>query len=367
MKPYALIKTYKYPLSITLALAGLFIFFQNCGRGGATRVSSTSASTSNELVLTPAAATVAPSGTIQLTASGGTPPYEYSTVVGSGSITPYGLVSAPSATGLTEYKVKDAKGDVAYSSITVAGSGSGTLKLSAQPTVPVYGQLLFAPSGGKPNYTFQLLATPAGGTLSTYGFYTAPGATGTVQVQVTDAAGARATATATVVGTGGGSTEVEPTSTGAYKFVNPGTNGTYDTSTWKISNLTDGVASTCYSSVRYATAYPSPPPYVLVHLAEASNNITGKTYSVTGIKIRDRVKGTSRYGWPRLYTIQVLNPDNSGYTTVGTFSQSPDFDGVARIKFPRAHVTNEIVIIGNTLTTDDVSTNYYLQFCEVMP
>ena len=323
-----------------------------------------------------------PGATLQLTASGGTPPYTYSSVVGTGTITPYGLVAAPSTSGMIEFQVQDANKAVAYSNITVSSStsGGGTLTLTTQqPTVQVNGQLLFTPSGGQPGssgYQFSNL-TPTCGTISIYGFFTAPATTCTVQIQVKDSAGATATASATVVNTGstsssssttttGGAVGGTPTSTRAYKFVSPGSSGSVDNSTWATSHLTDGSNTSCFSSLRYSTSYPSPAPYVLVHLAEASNGATGYTYAVTGIKMVQRMSGTNRVGWPRFYTIQVLNPDNSGYTTVGTFTNIPDFDGVARITFNQTYITSEIIIIGNTLTTDGSLSDYYLQLCELL-
>lgn len=375
-------KAYQYPIAITVGLAGLFVFFQNCGTSTNTKLSKSTAATSNTLTLVPSSATVAPNATLQLTGTGGTPPYTYSSVVGSGSITPYGLVTAPSTSGLIEFMVKDSTGAMAYSNVTVSNSGGsgGALVLTAQqPTVQVNGQLLFVPSGGQPNYQFFNMTTTCG-SISPYGFFTAPATPCTVQIKVVDAAGSQATASATVVNTGsttsssstgttstGGAVGGTPTSTNPYVFVSPGSSGSVDNGTWATSHLTDGSMTSCYSSLRYSTSYPSPAPYVLVHLAEKSNRAQGYTYAVKGIKIAQRLSGTNRVGWPRFYTIQVLNPDNSGYTTVGTFTNIPDFDGIARITFNQTYVTSEIIIIANTITTDGSLSDYYLQLCELLP
>lgn len=76
-----------------------------------------------DLAVSGSASQVAPSGSVTITGSGGTPPYTYSIVSGGGSIdSTTGAFTAPSSSGSVVIRVTDADGNTSQTTITVQSS-----------------------------------------------------------------------------------------------------------------------------------------------------------------------------------------------------------------------------------------------------
>jgi uncharacterized protein YjdB len=147
------------------------------------------------LQVSPSMLTIMTSRTLNLSASGGVPPYFYSVTSGLGTIDSLtGLYTAPSTNTVANIIVTDSFRNTSSSSITV------TSALSLNPAIAnliVNGNQTFSVSGGTGPYTYSILS--GGGSInSTTGVFTAPATAGSVVVQVTDSLSATATSTVTV-------------------------------------------------------------------------------------------------------------------------------------------------------------------------
>lgn len=145
----------------------------------------------------PDAVTVAIGTTQAFQGSGGTPPYSYTLVGGTGTIdASSGLYQAPGSPGNATLKISDAVGSSIQVTVTVNG------RLSIQPasiTITAASGQTYAFSGkdGALNYRYSVLSGP--GSIRSGGVFTAGKASGTATVQVTDRQGATATATVTSI------------------------------------------------------------------------------------------------------------------------------------------------------------------------
>jgi uncharacterized protein (TIGR03382 family) len=147
--------------------------------------------------ITPAEATVAPRGTQQFSAIGGSNTgFSYS-VQGNGSITPTGLYTASSLGGFDTVTVADSVGNTASSKVTV----TSTLKISPSSAALVSGGTAqFTASGGSgAGFTWSVTGND-GGTITQAGLYTAGAGTGTDTVTVVDSNGNSASVTVVVTG-----------------------------------------------------------------------------------------------------------------------------------------------------------------------
>lgn len=371
------IKTYKFRLSITLAIIAAFFVFQNgtCNSSSQNKVSTSgstsSVTTTSSLVLSGSATTVAIGGTVQFTASGGTAPYYYSIFSGGGTINATtGIYTAPSYASTASISVQDAGGSFQYVSVIVgSGSGSGSTSITITPsvsTVALTGSVQLTAAGGTAPYTFLILS--GGGsftsTASSSAIYQAPNYTGTIQIQATDSLSRSGTVSLTVSGSASaGST---------YKYASVSTSGAFDNN-WRDANLLDNNRTSCFSSINYGSPNPGAKPWVIVTLGDATTGATGSAYTVNHIYFAARQSGnysgsgsgSSYLAFPLNYSIKYLASDGSTWNTIGTYTAGPDFDGVVRVNFTGV-VTKQLAIVANYLTTDGNAGNYYLQLCEIM-
>jgi Domain of unknown function (DUF5122) beta-propeller len=160
-------------------------------------VARSSVTINTPLTAMPDAVTVAIGTTQAFQGSGGTPPYSYALVSGTGTIdASSGLYQAPGSPGNATLKVSDAVGSSIQATVTV------NARLSIQPasiTITAASGQTYAFSGkdGALNYRYSVLSGP--GSISSGGVFTAGNASGTATVQVTDRQGTTATATVTSV------------------------------------------------------------------------------------------------------------------------------------------------------------------------
>ncbi len=156
------------------------------------------------LIILPGAQTIYPSSQIQFVTTGGTRPYTYSILVGSGVInSSSGLYITGTSAGSTIVKVVDAAGNSALASITVniAGGGGGTgpqvlAIIPSSRSLALNNNFTFTNSGGVAPFTYSLYSG-VGSIGASNGIYSAS-ATGTAVVMVTDNLGATSYANITV-------------------------------------------------------------------------------------------------------------------------------------------------------------------------
>lgn len=147
------------------------------------------------LQISPVSQTIMTSGTLNMSSTGGVPPYFYSVASGLGSIDSLtGLYTASATNTVANIIVTDSLGNTSSSSITV------TSALSLNPATAnlvVNGNQTFSASGGTGPYSYSILS--GGGSInSSTGVFTAPATANTVVVQVTDSLSATATSSVTV-------------------------------------------------------------------------------------------------------------------------------------------------------------------------
>lgn len=147
------------------------------------------------LAISPASVTIGLSATQTFTATGGVSPYTFAVQVGVGTInSTSGLYTAPATPGTATVRVTDALGNTSDASVTVANN------LVISPTtwvLAVNNTRTFSATGGQTPYTYSMVS--GGGSInSSTGVYTAPAASGSAVVRVTDNLGQTADATITI-------------------------------------------------------------------------------------------------------------------------------------------------------------------------
>lgn len=147
------------------------------------------------LTISPLSTTITVSSTFQFLTLGGTPPYSYAVIAGSGAVNPTGLYAAPAAPTTATIRVSDSA--TATASATVYVVAGGALGLSATSTAVEEGKTAdFQAYGGTPPYAYSLAVSGSGGSIDAgTGLYTAGNLVGTAKdrVRVTDGAAASAT------------------------------------------------------------------------------------------------------------------------------------------------------------------------------
>ena len=142
------------------------------------------------LVLSPASITIQAGSAVTFTATGGTPAYTYSMQSGVGSIDPVSGEYTSSVTGSATVKVTDSKLPVHRSTtatVTVDPPPAPPLNLSPiSVNVQTGSDQTFTATGGTTPYTWEVVEGAGGGTITSGGVYTAPGAPGFYTVRVTD-------------------------------------------------------------------------------------------------------------------------------------------------------------------------------------
>lgn len=99
----------------------------------------TTAGSGGALTLTPASAAIIPGATDQVTATGGTSPYTYYVVSGTGTIDPgTGVFTAPAMDETDEVAVQDSAGDVQFAIIAVSTSNAAPGTTPGIAEAPVY-------------------------------------------------------------------------------------------------------------------------------------------------------------------------------------------------------------------------------------
>ncbi|MCT4640889.1 MAG: hypothetical protein N4A33_01240, partial [Bacteriovoracaceae bacterium] len=152
---------------------------------------------STPLAISPVSSTIGEGDTINYSAAGGIPPFEYSIVAGSGSIgTSDGVFDATGVSnGSSVVQVRDSSGSTAYASVTVNPA------LSINPAIQTIGyseQITFSTTGGNAPYTYAILA--GDGTIDTNsGLFTGPASIGSTIVRVTDSSSNTKDAIITIV------------------------------------------------------------------------------------------------------------------------------------------------------------------------
>jgi hypothetical protein len=146
------------------------------------------------LAIIPPAITLSTNDTYFFTAVGGTPPYTYARIAGTGTVVAgTGEFTAPGSPDTTTIEVTDAVFATDTSTVTIV---EGLVIIPQTVSVPANNNVAFSASGGIPPYTFTMES--GAGSVTPVGFYTAPGAPGTDEVRVTDNALAVRIATITV-------------------------------------------------------------------------------------------------------------------------------------------------------------------------
>ena len=150
------------------------------------------------LLMSPPSIVLAANNTTTFTGTGGTPPFAYSLVSGTGSINASsGLYTAPAAAGSATVRVTDSLGATNTSTVTV---NAGLAISPVASTVLINGTINFAESGGVAPFTFSLVSG-TGSISATTGVYTAPAANGSAVIRVTDSLGNMANANLTITTT----------------------------------------------------------------------------------------------------------------------------------------------------------------------
>lgn len=148
----------------------------------------------SSLSLSFSSSTVSTSGSVILSGSGGTSPYNYTLVSGGGSIT-NNTYTAPAYSTTATVKITDQAGNSTTDSITV--KYYAPLQITPNSvTLYVGDTITFQASGGSGSYNYALMSGSGALTGSTY---TAPALTTLAKIQVWDSQGSSATASISVV------------------------------------------------------------------------------------------------------------------------------------------------------------------------
>lgn len=320
------------------------------------------ASTGSGLQINPTVETISPSNQFQFSATGGTPPYQFSVVSGEGTIdSSSGIYTAPGTAGSAQVEVTDATGSVSYATVTVGGSGtSASLALTPDNQAIAPGEpLQFNVSGGTGPYTFAVVQ--GGGTINAQtGLYTAPSYASTVEVQVKDSSTPTqqiAFATINVGNTGNtGTASGSTTPSTIFPMGAAASNDIY--AGWLPSYATDGNPSTAYSSTPFPSSTNGRGTYLAAWLQSGPQN-------VAFVIITARMSNGKALGFPQTYDIDLTAPDNSSWVPIGTFSTQPDpSTGEAIVALPNAYSTYGVMVTPETLGMDDVG-NYIFQVAEI--
>jgi len=150
--------------------------------GGSAQITITNNAT---LGISPAAVTLDAGMSKAFIASGGTPPYTFSLLSGTGTVTAAGTYTTPAAPGTGDVRVTDAIGQHVDAIVTI----DSALGFAPGPTVVDGGlNLNLSGTGGQGPYTYAVVSGPGTVNPST-GLFTAPTTAGSTVVQVTDANG----------------------------------------------------------------------------------------------------------------------------------------------------------------------------------
>ena len=145
------------------------------------------------LLISPSSAAMNTASTLFFSATGGDGDYTFSVYSGSGSIDSLtGEYTSPGSAGTDVVRVTDGTGAKSDSIVTIVSSGL----LTINPNTAIIDQntsYIFTAGGGTPPYTFAV-TSGSGFINAVTGVYTAPAATGTAEVTVTDSWGASDTA-----------------------------------------------------------------------------------------------------------------------------------------------------------------------------
>lgn len=165
---------------------------------------------SSTVAIYPVVPAVTVGGTVNFTASGGSPAYTYTVLPGGagGTIDPTtGVYVAPISPGTDTVRVTDKVGGISDATVTIVAASQLVISPSTL-TIAVGNTYQFGATGGVPPYTFSLFS--GGASVSSDGLYTASGSSSTATLRVTDAVNATSDATVTVVS--GGPLAISPAS-----------------------------------------------------------------------------------------------------------------------------------------------------------
>lgn len=150
--------------------------------------------TADSLSIIPPAITLSTNDVYFFVSLGGTPPYTYAITSGGGSIDGgTGEFHAPGTADITDVKVTDAAMATDSSSVTTM---EGLVIVPQTVSIPANNNVAFSASGGSGPYTFTMES--GAGSVTSDGFYTAPGGLGTAEIRVTDNIGSSRIATITI-------------------------------------------------------------------------------------------------------------------------------------------------------------------------
>jgi|GEM_PF-6695818 len=144
------------------------------------------------LLISPVSITLNVDDSTTFSATGGTSPYNFAILSGSGNIDAGGTYTAPGATGTDIIRLSDDDGTISDAVVTIVSSGP----LSIVPVSVVVEQDAlydFYADGGSPPYIYSV-SSGSGIINPASGLFTAPAATGSATVKVTDSLGAWAEA-----------------------------------------------------------------------------------------------------------------------------------------------------------------------------
>ncbi len=150
-----------------------------------------------QISISPTSSTINEGDTLNLSGSGGIPPYTYSIVAGDGIIN--ALTGLYDATGVSSgsavIEVRDSSANTAFAAITINPS----LVITPQTQTIGFGeQINFSASGGDIPYTYSIL-TGNGSVNSSSGLFVGPSTIGTTVVRVTDNSGNSVDSIVTIV------------------------------------------------------------------------------------------------------------------------------------------------------------------------
>ncbi len=154
-------------------------------------------SLSSALAISPSAISLNVNGSVTFSSTGGTSPYTYSLVTGSGTINATtGAYTAPALAGTDTIRVTDSVGATSDAVVSISDSSALAIYPSTL-TLNANGTITFVATGGTSPYTFSIFSG-SGTVNATTGLYTAPAAAGSDTVRVTDNVGATKDAVITI-------------------------------------------------------------------------------------------------------------------------------------------------------------------------